>query len=200
VTGRRVHGWKVQQGYTLVELLLVLGLLAAIGALAWPALERPFANRRLRVAADVVRTEWSLARVEAIRSGGPCVFRYAAGGRQFCRERQAGESPVAAVTEQQEEPLPAAEAAASPSTPKKLPEGVFFSAAGVPLDLQAAAADAEPAESDWSEPIFFYPDGTTSDARLVLANDRGKHVELTLRGLTGTVSIGEVLTDEEQSP
>ncbi len=195
--GRRVHGWKAQQGYTLVELLLVLALLAIIAALAWPALERPFANRRLLMAADAIRTEWSQARVEAIRSGCTCVFRYTLGGRQFSRQRRAAESAVPGAAEQQVESPPAA---ALPSTQKKLPDGVFFSAAGVPLDLQAAAAEAEPVESDWSEPILFYPDGTTSDARLVLANDRGKHVELTLRGLTGTVSVGEVMTAEEQSP
>ena len=33
--------------FTLVELLLVLGLLTMMAAMAWPALERPFSNHRL---------------------------------------------------------------------------------------------------------------------------------------------------------
>ena len=52
----------------------------------------------------------------------------------------------------------------------------------------------------WSDSICFYPDGTTSDVRLVLLNDRGNRVELTLRGLTGTVIVGDVQAPEERLP
>jgi hypothetical protein len=49
----------------------------------------------------------------------------------------------------------------------------------------------------WSEPILFYPDGTATSARLVLKNEHGRSIELTLRGLTGVVSIGTVQSSEE---
>ena len=48
--------------------------------------------------------------------------------------------------------------------------------------------------------ILFHPDGTTSDARLVLKNDRGRAMELSLRGLTGTVTVGEMLDIEQLLP
>ena len=41
----------------------------------------------------------------------------------------------------------------------------------------------------WSAPIFFYPDGSTSTAAILLKNQSGRCVEVRLRGLTGTSSV-----------
>jgi hypothetical protein len=38
----------------------------------------------------------------------------------------------------------------------------------------------------WSQPVLFFPDGTTSAARLYVVNDNGQAVEILLRALTGT--------------
>ena len=38
----------------------------------------------------------------------------------------------------------------------------------------------------WSTPIFFYPDGSTSTAAILLKNETGRCIEVRLRGLTGT--------------
>ena len=38
----------------------------------------------------------------------------------------------------------------------------------------------------WSTPIFFYPDGATSTAAIILKNEAGRCNEIRLRGLTGT--------------
>ena len=82
-----------------------------------------------------------------------------------------------------------------------MPDGVEF----MPIETAPDAATptggpGRPAGSgtpDWSDPIFFYPDGTTSDAQLTLKNDQGRSVELNLRGLTGTVDVGDILSVEE---
>jgi len=47
---------------------------------------------------------------------------------------------------------------------------------------------------DWSPPILFYPDGTTSTATILLKNIHSRCVELHLRGITGTISIGKICT------
>jgi hypothetical protein len=47
-------------------------------------------------------------------------------------------------------------------------------------------------DENWSPPILFKPDGTTSDASVVLQNDRGETIRVTLRGLTGIASASEV--------
>lgn len=51
----------------------------------------------------------------------------------------------------------------------------------------------------WSEPIVFYPNGSTTNARIRLVDGRQRHVEIRLRGLTGTATMGPVLR-EESSP
>ena len=48
----------------------------------------------------------------------------------------------------------------------------------------------------WSSPIFFYPDGTTSTAAVLLKNETGRCIEARLRGLTGTGTITEITMQE----
>lgn len=48
----------------------------------------------------------------------------------------------------------------------------------------------------WSAPIFFFPDGSTSTAALLLKGDRGRLLELRLRGLTGTTTLCPITTAE----
>jgi hypothetical protein len=223
-------------------LLLVLLVFAAVAAIAWPSVRRQFENYRLRVAADMVRTEWCLARIEAMRSGCVCTFRHSLGGNQF-RTQRAGEgfatsgsapssgpssapawsasSPAAAVAPSPSTPAspppagttatptspPAAGAtaasAAAPAGDKLLPEGVDFMLQetapdpGAAAEAEVAAGPPDTAPPDWSQPIFFYPDGTTSDAQLTLRNGQGRAIELNLRGLTGTVDVGDILSVEE---
>jgi len=52
------------------------------------------------------------------------------------------------------------------------------------------------AEGTWSSPIFFYPDGATSTAAILLKNETGHCIEVRLRGLTGTsIATSIVMTD-----
>lgn len=48
----------------------------------------------------------------------------------------------------------------------------------------------------WSTPLFFFPDGTTSTAAVLLKNSRGKCVEIRLRGLTATATVCPVVAVE----
>jgi Tfp pilus assembly protein FimT len=94
---------------------------------------------------------------------------------------------------------------------RELPKDVVFLGADVQLDQRtlsqlstlpadatleiAALADQDAqsmAETTAGTPVFFYPDGTTSTVRLVLANEKQRVVEVWLRGLTGTVRVGPI--------
>jgi len=86
-----------------------------------------------------------------------------------------------------------------------LPEGVTFTGGEVVWDTRAEMYGHDTAaflsqDQGWSGPIFFYPDGTTSTARVVLTNERGRRIEVSLRSLTGMVSISEIYTSEEGQP
>jgi prepilin-type N-terminal cleavage/methylation domain-containing protein len=194
------------RGFTLVEVLLVLALLAIVAAMVWPALQKPFASRRLHSAADEVRTEWCQARVEAMRSGQTLAFRYQVGGDRFHMGPQnqpsLATSPANAEADSstacEDDGCTANEDASPPPDDKTLPDGIkFFADAAGDDELPTAAQDAEGQSPEsmadcWSDPIFFYPDGTTSDARLVLAIDRSRAIRLILRGITGTVTIANL--------
>jgi hypothetical protein len=62
---------------------------------------------------------------------------------------------------------------------------------------EEAAPEAGADGTVWSEPILFYPDGTASDATVVLENEYRRRIELTLRGLTGVATVGELYETEE---
>jgi len=66
--------------------------------------------------------------------------------------------------------------------------------AAVPQLASAAVA----AEGGWSQPIMFYPDGTTSDASVLVANSSDETIRVTLRGLTGISRASQV--GHEESP
>jgi Tfp pilus assembly protein FimT len=202
----------VRRAMTLLEVLLVLCLLVILASLAWPVLERPLANQRLRQAADVVRTEWTRARVEAMSSGRTMAFTHRLASDAYRVEDLQGAEYVAETVDE-------GSGETCRSTSYALPEGCQFVAGESRQDDRAAMAFGEDApvaratakaDADtgadggagataWSDPILFYPDGTTSDATVVLGNEYGRRIELSLRGLTGVAAVGE-LYDSNEGP
>jgi len=193
---------KIQNrhGFTLIEVMLTLALLVTLAAFCWPLLQKPFAQRELRAAADQVRAAWVRARVAAMNSDRTYVFRYEPEGRQYRVECRAAEMPTAdlALAESAGLATGGSQSASEPTcTEARLPEGVAFTGSETTLDTRSATVALEPdalaaGGKSWSEPILFYPDGTTSTARLELRSERGRAVELSLRGLTGVVNVSDV--------
>ena len=212
------------RGFTLVEVLLTLCVLVIMSALAWPQLDKAFSNQRLRKAADIIRTQWCKARVEAMKMGSIQVFRYEVEGNKY-RLDALTTNPSALQTGTTVDPLSNDPTqlliAGNAGTPQNnsnlygttvcfehtLPKDIFFMANQGMVDTSAAAAinsmpstgNIPDTAANWSEPIFFYPDGTASSAILLLRNKQGKMIELFLRGLTGIVKVGDVTAAVEQT-
>ncbi len=207
--GCRFHGTcNRQRGFTLLEVLLTMCLLVLLAALAWPALEKPFAGARLRKAAGQIRAEWRTARVEAMDSGEIYFFRCAANEDDYRVEcysaAQAQENSVYGSRLGNSAGNTGSIGTVKPRE-ESLPGGVTFVTGEIELDTRAATItsameQSAMTETTWSDPILFYPDGTTSTARLVLKSEHGRSIDLQLRGLTGTVSIGQVYASEELLP
>jgi len=195
------HEGNRRRAFTLLEVMLTMCLLVILAAMAWPALEKPFAGMRLRKAADQIRAEWTTARVEAMNSGQTYLFRYALNEDRF---RVEGYSPEQAQgysafgTTLGETGQGLRNTGTAPGAREDiLPEGVTFVAGETAVDTRAALIAAEmeqsgTGEAGWSDPILFYPDGTTSTVRLVLKNPDDRYVEVQLRGFTGVITISEV--------
>jgi prepilin-type N-terminal cleavage/methylation domain-containing protein len=211
-------GRRRRPGFTLMEIMLVLAVLVVIAALTLPALDGPMENHRLRVSGDVVRVQWSHARVKAMETGRTYVFKYQPEQQNFKLEpwymeddylesdvvlgfgggpMAGGAGGIQAVDASSPDGI------ATPTTTElgELPEGVTFVGSETELDDRSAFLSATTAggEEDllWSSPIFFYPDGTSSTARLLMMNRRSRYVMVSVRGLTGVVLVSDLLTEEE---
>ncbi len=108
----------------------------------------------------------------------------------------------------------------TPVRPLELPRDIRFVGAEVKIDQRSAfqlseAVDPATLISDsfafadrnpdtgqaprWGTPIYFFPDGTSSSARLVLTNSDGQTVSVYLRGLTGVSQVGPVIAADDLS-
>lgn len=141
--------------------------------------------------------EWARARVKAMKSGATQAFflsptsgqflttYYAPNLDELTAEQQAvaAESSANATVVQSGGQLPE-------STGKTLGEGVTFLEAYVTEDSNLAATGTASGSVMGEMPILFYPDGTTSTARVTIGNELGDAITLALRGLTGAVRVG----------
>jgi type II secretory pathway pseudopilin PulG len=194
---RRAQSWPSQvRGLTLIEVCLVLALLVVIAAVATPVLEGSFARASLQSGGDLLRGAWARTRLAAMESGVAYVFRFQPNGSQF------------QIITLSDLGLPGGEVVAADSatagdgeysvddmmrTPKnRLPEGIAFAAGDISASSQVLATLGNAGGGVWSNPIVFHPDGTTSDASIVLKNERGQTLRVTLRGLTGISNVGDV--------
>jgi prepilin-type N-terminal cleavage/methylation domain-containing protein len=192
-------------GLTLLEILLVLAILVAVAAAAAPAFRGVLQDAELRSAADSVRTEWTRAHVRAMKTGRIQVFRYELGGRKYTLQPWiAGDDAL-----EGNESADTGFGAPSPSEDTvvgdgyELPEGTHFAAGDAQqesrsLAIEQAASDATSFSGEWSRPILFYPDGTSSDAFVLIGNERKVAVRIELRGMTGAAKVGDIAALEEQ--
>ena len=80
----RSHGGHPCRAFTLLEVVIVLVLVVILSGLAYNALMRPMAARRLQLAADQIRAEWVRARNRAMANGQTYCFQCELGGTATC--------------------------------------------------------------------------------------------------------------------
>src|SRR5262245_50934499 len=76
MSSHRHRSSSSRRAFTLLEVMLVMGILVAVAAIAWPSITRAYESVRLRKAADQVQAGLARARVEAMSSGVTQVFRF----------------------------------------------------------------------------------------------------------------------------
>lgn len=200
---------RPSSGVTMLELLLVLALLVIVGATVMPNVGGTLANHRLRRSADLIRAAFSKAKAKAMETGRTYVFRYERSGDGFVIEPWYSDEDyleseqLGVGTNSMAAPAASMSLTEAPaSSMRHLPEDIEFVASDSVqetrdmLALQEPAA-AQAADATMSEPIFFYADGTSSTARVLVKNQRSRYILLTLRGLTGVVYVSDPLTEEQ---
>lgn len=183
--------------FVLLELLIVLAVLAGVAAISWPAVTGLLAKSEIQSAAKQVRAALARARLDAMESESVRQFRYQPGTGRF---EIAGPASQADAVEEDGSSAAGAQVAGGPKE-DSLPVGVRFDAPDFDADgadsLATAAAKVE--EEGWSAPVWFFPNGRTSNAILRL---RGRHnlvVQVSLRGVTGTTTISKPKEAEDES-
>jgi prepilin-type N-terminal cleavage/methylation domain-containing protein len=194
----------MRRGFTLMELLIVLAIIVVVLAASAPTLSRWAAQRQVQDAAKNVRSKLFKARLGAMHSSEIYAFQYQIGSGSYrlapqdklgqTSDSDASSSSQTALTDN---------SGAPPPEEGKLPEGMRFKV-DTPEKVPADGNERTPSQSNggsgWSDPVFFYPDGTTSDANFAVFDGRGYEVPITLRGVTGNIVMGNAIPVKESLP
>jgi type II secretory pathway pseudopilin PulG len=200
---------RAVRGYTLLELLLVVGILMISAAAVAPSVMGMMANYHLKDGVQKVQSALGSTRVHAIDATSTYEFRFEPGGRHFLA--------VPTDIEVLISPGPAVSADGSSLAPGMfqagmLPETLSFqvSSSGLaPVTAPMPAASDPgwtaglgrmPGASDfatvnWSDPIYFRPDGTATDTTFAVVDTRGAGYRFTIREVTGEVFVHPLETE-----
>lgn len=209
----RVSDKNHRSGFTLVEMLLVLGVLVVFAGMTVPSVMRMFQQQKLTGAAERVRGAIASARFRAIESGLIYQFCFEPGGTRFVVVPFEPDHAVA-KTGGQTGPVTIQGRASG-----ALPKGLTFSSisartstsstlAVAPSTMSVAPSHKLPAGSfqglpnagdlasaSWSAPILFHPEGSAnSDIELRISDTRGQYIRLNVRAFTGAVSMERVVS------
>jgi len=208
------HVGHFRRAFTLLEVVIVLVLVVILSGLAYNALMRPMAARRLQLAADQIRAEWIRARNRAMANGQTYCFQCELGGNGYMLVAYDASSYSTGSTEglfdsgtgvQGSSDVPLMQITAGEEQRKELPERITFADAQVDGMEQMAAFTEDPTalttpltpmDSLDGSSILFFPDGTTSSALITLENEYGRRIDVSLRGLTGAVLVSDLYDAE----
>lgn len=200
------HGGR---GFTLWELVLALAVLAILIGLTWPAVTRFVGENRLREDTGTLRNQLATARSRAIRNGITFQFRFEPGGRRYVVLPFEHPVSMSGSTEDSSSPAPLDGELLVKSF--QLAEGNRFEVhdpqAGSVMAssalterlsddwVQMFGGNSELAQINWSPAIQFEADGTADDVYFFIQDEEGRYQQVTVRGLTAAVSIGDVVKE-----
>jgi type II secretory pathway pseudopilin PulG len=172
---RRFRAPRAANGFTLVEVLLVIALLILIAGAILPSIAAFRGDSYHRAAADVVRSELAAARGRAMEEGVP--YRLSV-NKDGTRLRRAPDGPEFGTVAAASEPSGAAKAVDYAF------ERVTVTRSGEP------GTDFE-ADGDWTTFALVLPDGTCREDAVLLAVKEGSGgtMYVRVRGVTGSSKV-----------
>jgi len=180
-----------RRGLTLLEVMLVLALLAAMAALMFTGGSIKLQQAAIQSSADDVRAALGRTRLAAIEEGRAYEFVCYEDGSYEARPQV--EIEPGAFEDEDDKPAPWRHES-------QLPRDVVFVRVqqypyqDLPLTDDELDEDVEDeTDPDVPEegfpPIVFHPDGTSHNAVIELVGPEGRTVEIALRGLTGQARV-----------
>lgn len=187
--------------------MLVLAILAAIGAISAPQLHDSYERAKLNAAASNLRLDFDRTRLKAMETGQIQAFECTLGARDYnikpwmtngdTANASAGATAISGagtlVETQANGMIAAADPNALAGETKQLDENIGFVSCLVNSDMRSYSIGQQMGgitgvamTAQW---ILFYPDGSTSTAEVVVQNKRGDARAISLRGLTGMSGV-----------
>ncbi|MEO2032139.1 MAG: prepilin-type N-terminal cleavage/methylation domain-containing protein [Planctomycetaceae bacterium] len=197
----RLHSrvWR-RTGFTLLELLVVVAILVVMAAMVAPNVVNQMQETRVAQAAESVRDVISRSRTFALDAGIDYQFRYEPNGRNFVviplelepvdSNSSAGDSETSSYVRLSGELNEGFRLLAVDDDQQKIEslEAAWFGQLDNALQLSQAS---------WSEPVIFRFDGTADDAAIQVTTDERLAADLSVRGLTGGVSVSRVYREAD---
>lgn len=196
-----------RNAFTLLELLLTLSVLAALTAVTIPQVGVLLGDRRLVRAGNQLRVEMTRLRVDAMREGRVMMLEAMVEGnslriKPFFSASDSTEamdqtgSQSGLLTGATQGTAVRLEVDETAEETFELPDNVVVATVGVVSAARAmeiGQATLGDQTEGWSQPILFYPDGSTSTAAVTLSSDLVGRVIVKIRGITGDVTVSEVM-------
>ncbi len=175
-------GGSIAGGFTLLELLLAIAILSALASVVIPQIGWVLGDRRLVGAADQLRVEMTRLHVDAMREsrvmmmegmveGGNLRIRpfYSMTDSMEALDQTGSQSALLSGAQQANVAVITVDETAEQTI--ELPENIIVESVGVVSSARSAEIEQVNLSNQvegWSQPILFYPDGTTSTAIVVL--------------------------------
>ena len=181
---------SARAGFSLLEIILVTTLMVIIASLSLPAMSKFFVSQKLEKSGERVRIEMARARVKAIRSGEVYAFMFRPSMTQFSVVPFNGTLNEGSILREEQSYGLDNRVSEFSFDIERLPVGTVFVAAET-IEGGRAVQAVEDSGVSVSQmiPVLFYPDGTSQDAVLILRNEAGDEVKVSLRGLTGQATV-----------
>ena len=194
------HGLVVpgRSGFTLLELLVVVAILVMMAALVAPTVVKQMRETRVAQAAESLRETISRSRTFALDTGIDYQFRYEPNGRNFVV------LPLELEVADANSIVGSSETSNYVRLTGQLSDGFRLQATNdETLTLETLEAAwfgqldnaLQLSKAVWSLPIIFRFDGTADDAEFQVTTDEQLTADLSIRGLTGSVSVSRVYTE-----
>ncbi|MCP4175173.1 MAG: prepilin-type N-terminal cleavage/methylation domain-containing protein [Fuerstiella sp.] len=186
-------------GFSLMELMIVLAILAMISAMAAPQLMSMIRESTVFEAADRVRATLGQARQFAIDTGIDYEFRYELNGPAMVllpseNELNLDDSGSQSTTTEEYIRL-----LVELSEDMRLRADAGVEELSETLDAEqfGSLGGSELSRKSWSRPIMFRFDGMADDFVFRVSDEEGLTSKIDLRGITGTARTSQVYQEED---
>ncbi len=159
---------RYQRGYTLMEMMVVLALIAVAAALVLPSFTHGYGNFELRLAATSVSTAFKQARTHAVYEARNYFVVF---GPEQDRRRD-----VYVLRDD-----------------GKTMEHVVLSG-----NLRLLAEQQRDVWTEEVRPIHFFPDGHSDAMQLDIAGENGRHLQLFLNPLTARAQVTQLYSSDDK--